>query len=89
MGPILAIIARAVLSGLVGYLINAGLVKATAPMAYAAPLGLSSTGLYVAAAFVAGIWVATHPNLGVNLLGRMNNAAKEWIRSIFAQTPAK
>lgn len=79
MGPILMIILRAVLSGVVGWLINAGMVKATAQGAYAAPLGLSSTGLYVAAAFAAGLWVASHPNLGINLFGRINTAIKGYI----------
>jgi len=88
-GPVALIVLRAVLSGVVGWLINAGMVKATAQGAYAAPLGLSSTGLYVAAAFFAGVFVATHPGLGINILGRANDALKSWVRSCFAQTPTK
>jgi len=85
---ILRAILQAALPAIIGALIQAGLIKATAPQAYSAPLGLSSTGLYFAAGLVAGLWLSIHPEIG-NLVGKANEALKNWVRSCFAQPPAK
>jgi hypothetical protein len=82
-------IIRAVLTALAGSLITAGTIKANQPTAFSAPMGLSSTGLYVAAAFCAGFWIALNPAFGVNLLGRIDAGLKEWVRSCFRDADAK
>ena len=79
MGPIVLTLLRVLLPWISGWLAHLASAKATAPGAFAAPFGLSSTGLYLAAAFAFGFWAASNPTLGINLFGRLNSAIQDWI----------